>query len=64
MAAAVSVTRMDLTAREVRVASSKAKDTKVARWMLSIALVLEGVDRKTAAESYGMDRQTLRDWTL
>jgi transposase len=30
--------------------------------MLSIALVLEGVDRKTAAETCGMDRQTLRDW--
>jgi transposase len=30
--------------------------------MLAIALVLEGVDRKTAAESCGMDRQTLRDW--
>lgn len=30
--------------------------------MLAIALVLEGVDRKTAAETCGMDRQTLRDW--
>ena len=30
--------------------------------MLAMALVLEGVDRKTAAETCGMDRQTLRDW--
>ena len=30
--------------------------------MLAIALVLEGVDRKTAAETCGMDRQSLRDW--
>jgi transposase len=30
--------------------------------MLAIALVLEGVDRTTAAETCGMDRQTLRDW--
>ncbi|PJR10256.1 hypothetical protein CEJ86_29965 [Sinorhizobium meliloti] len=30
--------------------------------MLAIALVLEGVDRKTAAETCGMNRQTLRDW--
>jgi len=30
--------------------------------MLAIALVLEGVERKTAAETCGMDRQTLRDW--
>ena len=32
------------------------------RRMLAIALVLDGVDRKTAAENCGMDRQTLRDW--
>lgn len=30
--------------------------------MLALGLVLEGVDRKTAAEACGMDRQTLRDW--
>jgi transposase len=30
--------------------------------MLAIALVLEGKDRETAAETCGMVRQTLRDW--
>ena len=25
-------------------------------------MVLEGTSRKVAAESFGMDRQTLRDW--
>ena len=30
--------------------------------MLALALVLEGQSRKAAAESCGMDRQTLRDW--
>ena len=30
--------------------------------MLALALVLEGVERKTSAETCGMDRQTLRDW--
>lgn len=30
--------------------------------MLAIALAMEGMDRRTAAESCGMDRQTLRDW--
>ncbi len=30
--------------------------------MLALALVLEGVDRRKAAETCGMDRQTLRDW--
>ena len=38
------------------------KDGKVARRLLAIALVLEGVSRKAAAQSCGMDRQTLRDW--
>ena len=57
---AVSITRTDLSARELRAAASKAKDAKAARRMLAIALVREGVDRKTAAESCGMDRQTLR----
>ena len=59
---AVSVTRAELSARELRAAASKAKDAKAARRMLAIALVLEGVDRRTAAENCGMDRQTLRDW--
>jgi transposase len=59
---AVAITRMDLSARGLRTAASKAKDAKAARRMLAIALVLEGADRKTAAESCGMDRQTLRDW--
>jgi transposase len=59
---AVAITRTDLSARELRVAAAKAKDAKAARRMLAIALVLEGVDRKTAAETCGMDRQTLRDW--
>jgi transposase len=62
MSAAVTITRMDLTAAELRRAAVKSRDTRAARRMLAIALVLEGVDRKTAAESCGMDRQTLRDW--
>ena len=36
--------------------------SKAARRMLAIALILDGTDRKTAAENCGMDRQTLRDW--
>ena len=59
---AVAITRTDISARGLRVAASKAKDAKAARRMLALALVLEGVDRKTAAETCGMDRQTLRDW--
>ena len=58
----VAITRTDLSARELRRAAAKAKDAKAARRMLALALVMEGVDRKTAAETCGMDRQTLRDW--
>jgi transposase len=60
--AAIEIRRRNLTARELRAASAKARDAKAARRMLAIALVLEGKDRKTAAETCGMDRQTLRDW--
>lgn len=62
MSAAVRVTRTDLTAAELRRAASRSRDARAARRMLAIALVLDGVDRKTAAEACGMDRQTLRDW--
>src|SRR5437879_2855634 len=62
MGAAVSITRLDLTAQGLRRAASGEKDGAAARRMLALALVLDGVDRKTAAESCGTDRQTLRDW--
>lgn len=38
------------------------KNGSAARRMLALAMVLDGADRKSAAESCGMDRQTLRDW--
>lgn len=62
MGAVVAITRQDLTARELRAAAGRERDGAAARRMLAIALVLEGSDRKTAAETCGMDRQTLRDW--
>lgn len=62
MAGAVEVTRRDMAPAQLRAAAGRSKDGRVARRMLAIALVLEGVDRRTAAESCGMDRQTLRDW--
>jgi transposase len=58
----VKIIRDDLTAQDLRAASDGAKDGRVAWRLLAIAFVLEGVSRKTAAESCGMDRQTLRDW--
>jgi transposase len=62
MGAAVSITRLDLTASELRKAASGEKDGAAARRILALALVLDGLDRKMAAETCGMDRQTLRDW--
>ena len=62
MGAAISITRLNLTASELRKAASGEKDSAAARRILALALVLDGVDRKTAAETCGMDRQTLRDW--
>ncbi len=60
--AGIGITRNDLTPAALRAAAGRAKDGRAARRMLAIALALEGVDRKTAAETCGMDRQTLRDW--
>ena len=59
---AVEITRTDMSASELRTTAARTKDAKAARRMLAIALVLDGTDRKTAAEACGMDRQTLRDW--
>ena len=62
MSRAIAMTRKDLTAGELRASAARSRDAQASRRMLAIALVLEGVDRKTAAETCGMDRQTLRDW--
>jgi transposase len=59
---AIAITRVDLTAAELRAAATRSRDARAARRMLALALVLEGVDRTTAAGTCGMDRQTLRDW--
>ncbi|SDM02584.1 helix-turn-helix domain-containing protein, partial [Aliiruegeria lutimaris] len=59
---AVEITRKDMSAGELRAAATRTKDAKAARRMLAIALVLEGADRTTSAQTCGMDRQTLRDW--
>jgi transposase len=58
----VAITRTELTAAELRAAAGREKSSVASRRMLALALVLEGVDRTTAARSCGMDRQTLRDW--
>ena len=59
---AVAITRRDLSATELRRKAARSRDADAARRMLAIALVLEGRTRTEAAETCGMDRQTLRDW--
>src|SRR4028118_227172 len=61
---AVEITRTELSAAELRRAAARSRDADAARRMLALALVLEGKSRKEAAESCGMDRQTLRDWVV
>jgi transposase len=60
----VKITRLEHTARELRVIATRQTDAKLARRLLAVALVLEGRARAEAAQTCGMDRQTLRDWVI
>ena len=59
---AIAITRTDHDAAGLRQAASCTKDAAAARRMLALALVMEGRSRAEAAQTCGMDRQTLRDW--
>jgi len=59
---AITITRSEYTAAELRCAAARTQDAAAARRMLALALVLEGRSRTEAAKNCGMDRQTLRDW--
>jgi transposase len=59
---AITVTRLELPAGELRRHAASSRDAKVARRLLAIALVVEGRSRTEAAKTCGMERQTLRDW--
>ena len=61
MPAAVSV-RRDFSAGELRRLARAAKNVNQSRRLLSLAAVLDGMNRAQAARIGGMDRQTLRDW--
>ena len=54
--------RKDMTAGVLRKKARSEKDGRIAARMLGIANILEGMDRTTAAQASGMDRQTLCDW--
>src|SRR3954447_19377914 len=58
----VAITRKEPGAVELRREAARCRDTRAARRMLALALVLDGSSREEAARAAGMDRQTLRDW--
>ena len=62
MSGAVTITRLDHSASQLRAIAVKSDDANQTRRLLAIALVLEGASRAEAARQTGMDRQTLRDW--
>ena len=61
MPAAITV-QTDLSAHELRRLAAATKNANQSRRRLSIAAVLDGINRTDAARIGGMDRQTLRDW--
>ena len=61
MATAVTL-RTDFSAFELRRLAATTKHANQSRRLLSLAAVLDGMNRTDAARTGGMDRQTLRDW--
>jgi transposase len=61
MASAVRV-RRDYSAAALWRLAAGTKNANQSRRLLSLAAVLEGMNRTDAARIGGMDRQTLRDW--
>lgn len=54
--------RTDYSPAALRRLASASKNAKQSRRLLSLAAVLDGMNRTEAARIGGMDRQTLRDW--
>jgi transposase len=52
----------DYSAAELRRLAKRSKDNNQSRRLLSLAAVMDGMNRTDAARIGGMDRQTLRDW--
>ena len=61
MAPAVGL-RTNFSAGDLRRLAAATRHANQSRRLLSLAAVLDGMDRTTAARIGGMDRQTLRDW--
>ena len=54
--------RMDFSTHELRRLAKGSKDANQSRRLLSLAAIVDGMNRADAARIGGMDRQTLRDW--
>jgi transposase len=54
--------RTDFSASQLRHLAKRSKDNGQSRRLLSLAAVVDGMNRTEAARIGGMDRQTLRDW--
>ena len=61
MASAVNL-REDYSASELRRLAAATRNVNQSRRLLSLAAVVDGMNRTEAARIGGMDRQTLRDW--
>ena len=61
MPAAVKL-RTDYSALDLRRLAAGSRHANQSRRLLSLAAVVDGMDREQAARIGGMDRQTLRDW--
>lgn len=62
MSAPVQITRTDYSSSDLRQLACQSSDNAQIRRLLSLAEILDGADRETAARIGGMTRQTLRDW--
>ena len=58
----IEITRLEFSARDLRVVAAKTEEGGWVRRLLAIALLLDGHSREAAAVANGMTRQTLRDW--
>jgi len=61
MGSAILITRLDRGSQDLHRQAAKVRNGRVSRRLLALAMVMEGVPRKAAAEACGMDRQTLCD---
>lgn len=56
--------RTDIDAGTLRRLARRETNGRVVTRMLALANAVDGMDRRKAAETAGMDRQTLRDWVI